>query len=159
MSDLEAKIQQIADVQEIQKLKHRYCHACDDDYNPETLAPMFTEDAIWDGGPMGRCEGREAIHAFFSNASSLVNFALHGAMLPVIEVDGDTATGEWALWQPMALTEGDQAMWLVAKYADKYVRVDGEWKFQEVIITMRAFSPYEFGFGRMLVAPVPDTGA
>jgi len=156
MSNLEATIQRLADIEEIKQLKHSYCHACDDNYNPETLAPMFTESAIWDGGPMGRVEGRQAIKEFFTGASSMVTFALHGATLPVINVDGDSATGEWALWQPMALTEGDQAMWLVAKYADKYVKVDGKWLFQEVIITVRAFSPYEFGFGRMLMAPIPD---
>jgi hypothetical protein len=42
----------------VKQLKYRYCAACDDDYDSDRLAPLFTEDAIWDGGPMGRYEDR-----------------------------------------------------------------------------------------------------
>ena len=154
-SDLASAVQRLVAIEAIKQLKHRYCHACDDNYNPDTLAPLFAEDAVWDGGALGKAQGRQSIRAFFAAASGLVRFALHEASLPVIEVDGDKATGVWALWQPMVLTQGDQAMWLVARYDDKYVKVDGAWLIQEVRITTRAFSPYEFGFGRMLVAPAP----
>lgn len=159
MSDLNAAIQLLADIEAIKQLKHRYCHACDDNYNPATLAPLFAENAVWDGGPLGRAQGRQGIKEFFAAASGLVSFALHGASLPVIEVKGDRATGIWALWQPMVMTQGDQAMWLIAKYADKYIKVSGQWLFEEVIVTPRAFSPYESGFGRMLIAPIPGGGS
>ena len=73
MSDsLEAKIQRLLDIEDIKQLKARYAIACDDDYQPDALAELFTEDAVWDGGFMGYAEGREAIRAFFANASSVI---------------------------------------------------------------------------------------
>ena len=47
------------DIEQIKQLKARYALACDNDYEPDTLADLFAEDAVWDGGFMGRAEGRE----------------------------------------------------------------------------------------------------
>ena len=76
---LAATVRWLADIEQIKQLKARYALACDDDYDADALAELFTEDAIWDGGFMGRAEGRDGIHEFFSNASSVVGFAVHRA--------------------------------------------------------------------------------
>jgi hypothetical protein len=141
--ELEQTIQRLADIEDIKQLKARYASACDDDYNPDKLAPLFAEDAIWDGSIMGHAEGREGIREFFAAASSLVPFAVHQVSNPLIEIDGDTATGQWFLWQPMVL--GDQALWLSAVYEDKYVRVDGRWLYQHLKLNIRMLTPYEEG--------------
>lgn len=143
-NDLEKKIQWLTDIEEIKQLKARYAYACDDDYNPETLAPLFAEDAIWDGGDLGKAEGRQGIHEFFGAASSLVPFAVHQITTPVIEVDGDKATGKWFLWQPWVY--GETALWMSANYSDEYVKVDGQWLFKHVKITVRMLSPQEGSF-------------
>ena len=43
-------------------------------------------------------------------------------MNPIIEVDGDDATGEWLLFQPCTIPgsdgDDDQALWLAATYHD-----------------------------------------
>ena len=141
--DLEKTIRRLADIEDIKQLKARYASACDDDYNPDKLAPLFTEDAIWDGNILGYAEGREGIREFFAAASSLVPFAVHQVSNPLIEIDGNTATGQWFLWQPMIF--GEQALWLSAVYEDRYVRLDGQWLYQHLKLHIRMLTPYEEG--------------
>ena len=49
LESLEKRIQVLEDIEEIKKLKHRYCALCDADYDADALAELFTEDAVWDG--------------------------------------------------------------------------------------------------------------
>lgn len=141
--NLEKTIQRLADIEDIKQLKARYAAACDDDYNPEKLAPLFAEDAIWDGSILGYAEGRQGIREFFAGSSALVPFAVHQISNPLIEIDGDTATGQWYLWQPMVF--GGEALWLSAIYEDKYVRQDGKWLYQHLKLNIRMLTPYAEG--------------
>jgi hypothetical protein len=127
--ELEQTIQRLADIEDIKQLKARYASACDDDYNPDKLAPLFAEDAIWDGSIMGHAEGREGIREFFAAASSLVPFAVHQVSNPLIEIE----------------VLGEQALWLSAVYEDQYVRVDGQWLYQHLKLNIRMLTPYEEG--------------
>ena len=142
-TELEKTVQRLADIEDIKQLKARYASACDDDYDADRLAALFAEDAVWDGSIMGYAEGREAIREFFANASSQVPFAVHQVSNPLIEVDGDTATGQWFLWQPMVF--GDQALWMSAVYNDQYVRIDGQWLYRHLKLTIRMLTPFEEG--------------
>ncbi len=151
-SDLEKTVQRLADIEDIKQLKARYASACDDDYNQDDLVPMFAEDAIWDGGILGYAEGHEGIREFFTAANSLVPFAVHQVSNPLIEIDGDTATGQWFLWQPMVFQ--GQALWLSAVYEDKYVRQDGKWLYQHLKLNIRMLTPFEEGPAKTLIAEV-----
>jgi hypothetical protein len=71
---------------------------------------------------------------------------------PIIEIDGDQATGDWLLWQPMVVAEGDQAMWLGARYEERYLRVGGRWLIDDLHLAIHMMSPYELGFGKALIA-------
>ena len=74
----EHRIQVLEDIEAIKKLKTRYCAYCDDNYDADGLASLFTPDAIWDGGEvLGRCEGREAIRTLFQGSSQRLSFAIH----------------------------------------------------------------------------------
>lgn len=55
--DLEKRIQSIEDLEAIKKLKHQYCHYCDDNYAADGIAALYTEDAIWEGGGIGSSKG------------------------------------------------------------------------------------------------------
>ena len=55
---LEARIHRLEDIESIRALKARYCMYCDDHYDVEGLASLFTEDAVWDGGIRGKAVGR-----------------------------------------------------------------------------------------------------
>jgi hypothetical protein len=68
MTDLESRLARLEDREQLRELKHRYPALCDADYYADGLAELFTPDAVWDGGAMGRHEGREAIRAFFAGS-------------------------------------------------------------------------------------------
>lgn len=154
-TDLAARIRRLEDIEALKQLKHRYCAACDDDYDPERLAPLFTEDAVWDGGAMGCFEGRAAIRAFFEGASTLAPFAIHHVTNPVIEVEGDRAFGQWYLWEPIVFAQGDQALWMAGRYDDRYRREGDRWLFEKVAVDLRMLSPYEQGFAKVRLAELP----
>lgn len=141
-------VRRLADIEAIRQLKHRYCGLCDDGYDADPLAELFTEDAVWDGGPIGAHHGREAIRAFFRGSSARVPFALHLVTNPIIDVDGDAATGRWYLWEPLAYAfpDGERAYWMSARYDDRYRRTAQGWKFERVAITMKMLAPYDEGW-------------
>ncbi len=147
-SDLEVKIDRLADIEAIKTLKYRYAAYCDDDYDADGVASLFVEDALWDGGSFGTYKGRDAIRAFFAGLPDQMEWSTHYLLNPIIEVDGDTATGAWLLWQPLVLREDSQAMWVCARYEDKYARIGDTWFFKSVKVDIQAFSPYEEGFGK-----------
>ena len=67
---LERRIRRLEDLEDIKQLKARYAAYCDANYDAEALADLFTIDAVWDGGMLGRNEGREAIRQFFPRVES-----------------------------------------------------------------------------------------
>lgn len=142
------RIQWLYDVERIKQLKHRYCAFCDEHYDPDGIAGLFTEDGVWEGGPFGRAETRAGIREFFAGVSGQVEFANHYVTNPIIDIDGDSARGRWDLWQPMVMAPEPHALWLVAKYREQYVRDGDDWRFRELVLDVRALSPYEQGFGK-----------
>jgi uncharacterized protein (TIGR02246 family) len=148
MKTLEERLCVLEDIEEIRKLKARYAAACDDNYDADAIAALFTEDAIWDGGSLGRADGRAAIHKFFSRAAEFFPFAIHNVMNPIIEVEGDRATAQWYLLQPATMAKGNQAVWLAAVYHDDYVRHDGRWMFKHLRVKSHFLTPYEEGWAR-----------
>ncbi|MBI2963344.1 MAG: nuclear transport factor 2 family protein [Deltaproteobacteria bacterium] len=153
--DFAARLRRLEDLEAIRVLKYRYCTYCDDGYDAARLAPLFAADAVWDGGALGRFVGREAIRGFFAQCSKLVPFAIHQVTNPVIEVDGDRAVGRWYLWEPIVFASGNRALWMAARYDDRYRRERGEWLFESVMIDLRMLSPYEEGFAKVRVTEIP----
>ena len=148
VEDLAQHIQTLESIQAIKQLKARYCALCDDQYDANGIASLFTEDAVWDGGNFGRHEGREVIRKFFQDASKIFPFAAHNVMNPIIEVDADTATGQWYLFQPCTLAEGSQAAWLAGRYEETYVKSEEEWKFKYLTVSPFFFTPYGDGWAK-----------
>lgn len=145
--DLAARIQRLEDVEAIKRLKARYCLYVDTG-EPDKVADLFTADAVWDGGVVGRYEGREAIRAFMRDLPKFLSFALHHVMNPLIEVDGDQASGHWYLIEPCTLAKTDQAVWGTATYQDRYRREDGAWRFAAVTLRPEFWTPYDQGWAR-----------
>lgn len=143
MDDLAARLRRLDDLEAIRALKMRYSRYCDNGYEPEGLASLFAPDGVWDGGSLfGRCEGHDAIRKHFSSASDRIPWALHYILCPELEVEpgGDRARGTWYLWQPCLRRSRDgseRQAWLAGTYRDDYVKVDGRWLFQNVVIEAR----------------------
>jgi len=144
---MEQQIQRLIDIEDIKQLKLRYASYCDQQYNPDGIASCFTEDGVWDGGEnFGLHTGRKEIIGFFSGANELVSFAMHYTTNPLIDVNGDEATGQWHLWQPMMMKEDNQAMWLMAQYLEDYVREDGKWLIKSLTLKVKSFTPCDTPF-------------
>lgn len=148
LEGLERRIRRLEDLEEIKQLKARYAAYCDANYDADALAELFTEDAIWDGGALGRNVGREAIRQFFRGSSQRITFAVHNILSPIIDLAGDTATGTWYLLQTCTYAAGNQAVWGAATYHDRYVRQNDVWKFQHVQIVSHFWTPFEEGWAR-----------
>ena len=152
MEELAQTVARLQAAEDIRHLKARYARVCDTGYTASEMVPLFTKDAVWDGGRFGRYEGIDAICAFFDGVSADITWALHYMIAPVIEVNDDlvTASGTWYLWQPCTVvgSEGPRAVWLSGGYADRYRKQDGAWKFSEVLLDCQTISPIEEGWAR-----------
>jgi len=108
--DLGKRIQQLEDIEEIKRLKARYCAFCGDHYDADGLAALSSEDAVRDGGSLGRYDEVEEIRKFFCGISAKLPFALRYVMNSLIEVDGDPAMDPWYLLEPCTFAKGAQAL-------------------------------------------------
>lgn len=140
-TDLEQRIARLEAIEEIKQLKARYCEICDDDHNPDRIASVFAPDGIWEGAGFGKAQGHEAIRELFRGFQKLISFSQHNVMNPQIEVNGDRATGSWYFLGPFTFRKNNENKWLVLRYDDDYVRIDGEWKYQHLRAKIRAESP------------------
>ena len=97
--DTAARLERLEDFEAIRQLKARYCAACDDDHNPAALGPLFAEDATWEAAVTGRAEGRAQIQALLGSVgtSGRIRNSAHHAINPIIDLNGDRATGHWRL--------------------------------------------------------------
>ncbi len=145
LEEMTKRLETLEDIEAIKKLKARYCLYVDK-RDEEGFVSLFTEDTVWDGGRFGHYEGQAAVRNFFRAIPEVLSFAVHYVMNPVIEVQGEKATGEWYLLEPCTMVEGDQAVWGTARYEEKYVKEGGEWRFKEIKLIPVFWSPYEQGW-------------
>ena len=148
LAQLEQRVQALEDVNAIRHLKARYAASCDDQYNPDGIAALFTEDAVWESQGLGRFEGREAIRAFFRGASQLFTFAIHYSLNGQIDVQGDTARAQWYLFMPCTLGEGNRAMRRAGVDHEEDVLVAGAWKFKRKTSAPLFHTPFEEGWAK-----------
>lgn len=146
-SSLEDRVRVLEDLEAIRRLKARYCAACDDGHNPETLGTLFAEDASWEATNMGRADGRAAIQKLLGDVgrSGRIRNSAHHALNPILEVDGDRASGHWRLIMLYTANRPDGShayLRIIGWYRERYVRVRGEWLFQSLACTVEEHAPY-----------------
>ncbi|MQF68843.1 nuclear transport factor 2 family protein [SAR202 cluster bacterium AD-804-J14_MRT_500m] len=142
--DLENWIQTQTDIRDIENLKGRYAAFCDDGYNPDGIASLFTSDGVWEAPWQGRFEGREEIKSFFQRVSGTITFSIHGVVNPVINVNGNSADGRWYLFQPCIIN--GEAYWVSGKYLDEYSKINGEWFFKSLKVSSFFRAPFASGW-------------
>jgi len=153
MEMLEKRVQKLEDLEEIKKLKVRYARYCDQNYNPDKLAALFTEDAVWGGKVWGELHGREEIRKYFAELSGDIIFSCHRIVAPDIAVDGYTAEGIWHGMTTGILKNGE-GFWSSSLYHDRYVKINGEWLMSRVEIDHIYRSPYEGGWAADRLMPL-----
>lgn len=132
--DLAKRIDRLESIEAIRNLKYRYMTYCDLGYPPDKLGPLFAPDAVWTSKDFGHHRGRPAIETFFAGISAKIVFAAHLAMNSIIEVDGDSGTGQWRLLMPCTMMEDGRKVsrWILGDYDERYVRLKGVWLFQKI---------------------------
>jgi len=147
MPTLEERIQRLEDIESIRRLKIRYAELCDAQYDPDGLASLFTDDAVYDGGSDFEVhQGKQAIRAFYAGLSTPITFALHYVIGHAIDIapSGHEASGTCYLLVPA--TMNGRAVWIAVTYNDRYRKVGGQWLFSQVKLTMAFMTPYETGW-------------
>lgn len=121
----------------IRDLKNRYCHRIDaGDY--EEWVSLFADGGVFARAGVDEYDGRDELTEFATEVfDPAYEFSAHTVSNPVIEVDGDTATGEWYVTLRFRTPDGE-AGWKQAVYRDEFVKEGGEWRFDSVTIEGRA---------------------
>jgi|SRR5882724_7309348 len=152
LADMERRLTRLEDIEAIKQLKARYCEICDDDHNPERITSVFAEDGIWESKDFGTGKGHGEIRELFRKFQQLIEFSQHNVMNPIIEIRGDTATGEWYFFGPFTFRAGPEARWLSLQYEDDYVKIDGQWKYKHLRVNLRLSAPYDEGWAEQRIA-------
>ncbi len=119
-------------LEEIRRLKYRYLRSVDLkrwDELAETLTFHATADygtPVY-GKPLS-LSGRAEIVGFMRDNLGPSIITTHFCGQPEIDIDGDTATGTWALEDTVIVTEHRVVIRGAAYYEDRYLRVDGVWQ-------------------------------
>jgi SnoaL-like domain len=140
LASLEARLERLEDLEQITRLFHSYRMLVDDKEFEACAQQLFSEDASFIG-EHGRHVGREAILRMFE---SMIGVSVrekkgddeHIFADPVIEIDGERAAVNIA-WAYFVRSElGTPLLLKNGHHEDTVVKVNGEWKIQEV----RAFT-------------------
>lgn len=161
VADLRRRVEASESVLEIHSLKARYGELVDERYSggavvdrdtldrlAEETAGLFTEDAVWDGGPgLGVARGRAAIAERLRRPT--LSFSRHLFVKPRISVKGDGADARWDLLCPCRLPDGS-SWWMCGYEDDRYVRSEGVWLHQSMQLTTLFMAPVERGWSKIL---------
>ena len=119
------------DFHAITTLKYKYGTALDTKDFVAMTDLMVDDVTVAYGGGAVTLQGRENVRDWMANAmGSRSMLSNHFFSHPIIEVDGDTATGAWELMDIVILEEPGLLIRGASIYADSYVRVGGEWKIK-----------------------------
>lgn len=109
----------------IRALVDRYCDAVNR-RDTERWLETWTDDPTWElfGRPM---QGRDAALETFEGALAMLSFVVQTAVNPVIEVDGERATGRWLVTE-WSISEQLGRLMLLFIYHDDYARTEAGWR-------------------------------
>jgi ketosteroid isomerase-like protein len=129
--------QEALDRLEIHELRGKYSRAIDYE-NYSDASDVFTEDAVL-AYPDTELHGSDEIAEFWREEVEY-QFSRHTVQMPSIQIDGDTATGDWYMLVFYVALDGTDGA-VMGWYSDEYERVDGNWK----IARMEAGVTYDTG--------------
>ncbi len=125
------RVERIDSIEAIRSLRARYHELVNEDMGSR-LYELFAMDASVAYGGRPEVRGRDNIRAFF--ASFPVQSARQFIHSHVVQVQGDRGTGASYL-DGRPVREG-KSFYVVGRFDDEYVRVDGQWLFQRVTLSV-----------------------
>ena len=121
----------LEDVHAISRVKYAYGRYLDTKDFASMCALMTEDVTVAYGGGAITLSGRPAVEDYLSKAMGAhTMLSSHFFSHPEIDVDGDTATGRWALQDVVILEDVGMAIRGASLYEDRYVRLDGSWLIQ-----------------------------
>ena len=119
------------DFHAITTLKYKYGTALDTKDFVAMTDLMVDDVTVAYGGGAVTLQGRENVRDWMANAmGSKAMLSNHFFSHPVIEVDGDRATGAWELMDVVILEDVKMVIRGASIYADRYVRTSEGWKIE-----------------------------
>jgi hypothetical protein len=133
LKEMEKTITRLDDIEQIKVLQNKYLYWLVD-REWDKIIDCFTEDASVDIGKHGLHKGKAEFTRLFKEKINKMNVGTerngHFVIQPIIEVDGDTATGQWQIYV-MVLDPalGNAGRWIYGNYNCRYQKINGQWKF------------------------------
>lgn len=133
---------ELTDIAAISECKTRFLYCLDDVVNfgcdeEQTVAALLCEDAQLTMGAAPVIHGNRSIYTGLVSQLKAAGYTYISHMLsnPVIEVDGDIATGRWYVYCVIKHTEipGEGYTWLHASYDDTFRKENGQWRLASVV--------------------------
>jgi SnoaL-like domain len=126
----------------ITNLKARYCATADSTCHDgeaarARFAPLFTDDFTGDYGMATFASPDELISFLCTSIGDNSEWMIHFLTSPRIVVDGDTATGDWAILVH-SKRRGGERMEVVGRYWDEFRRTPNGWRISK--ITFRQYN-------------------
>ena len=161
IAELRARVEHTEAALAIHNLKARYAQLVDGRYvrgavaspeivaaRAEAIAALFTEDGVWDGGPvLGVSRGRAEIAARMR--APTLEFSWHFFVKPAIRVHApDRASARWDILSPCTPRDGAPS-WMVGFEDDEYACVSGDWLHRSMKLTAVFMAPHETGWTKI----------
>ena len=149
MTDLAARITALENIEAIKRLKYDYFFFCDHK-QPDNMRECFADGKVEiDYGRIGTFDNRDALAAVFSElacADSIVE--MHHAQNPRIDlIDECSASALWSLYYFMIDTRQNVVTQLGGFYADKYRKINRQWKITATTFTVTSTHIMDFNEG------------
>lgn len=125
------RLQRLETREQLKELRAKYCYHVDEQ-NWEPFYELFVPDPTLDFGGMGVYEGQEGLERFAAEfVEAQLESSAHMLSNPILEIDGNEATGRWYVESPLTFADGSGA-WRQGWYRDEYRRLDGEWRIETI---------------------------
>ena len=116
----------------------------------EKVAVLFTEDGQWEsvgphGNPGWAAQGHDTLIKKFDRNVERMPFSAHFVSNAAIQLDGDTARGQFMYFQACTYRE-DQPLWIAGSYDNDFRRVDGTWLLSYMRVHNFFTTPFDQGW-------------
>ena len=138
-NELQKRIQALEDIEEIKNMHRQYVYWLATHTHWDEMIDCFAEDAIVDiriyGPKFGKVEINKLFRDIISEAKVMTDSPPggHFLMQPVININGDKATGHWLLdrvFDDVTKPEGPILKMMGGRYDCEYKRENCKWKFK-----------------------------
>jgi hypothetical protein len=126
-TSIEQRLSALEDIRAIEAVKNRYLRACDRK-QPDAVRDCLTPDAVIDFEGFPLFTDRDAFVEIYRRYGCVPHIIdMHHGQNPIIELDGDRATGWFDLYFFQIDTRANKHTQLAVSYVDDFVRRDGRW--------------------------------